>query len=109
MYTLLTPLRLVLVLKYLTNPSFIVLSSLMRRHDKSFVIHLKKPAINRCFDGDLCTLESSTDMVDFDLPQTYPIPLMWTGCDSSRLFPMSHLLRYMLGIAVYIVYSQLFI
>ena len=33
---MLTPLRLVLVLQYLTNPFSTVLSSLVRRHDRSF-------------------------------------------------------------------------
>ena len=37
-HMLLTPLWLVVVLQYLTNPSFIVLSILVRRHYKSFVI-----------------------------------------------------------------------
>ena len=53
---LLTPLRLVLVLQYLTNPSFMVLSTLVRRHDRSFVVHLLEPAINRCLCGGLCSL-----------------------------------------------------
>ena len=53
---LLTPLRLVLVLQYLTNPFFMVLSSLVRRRDRSFVVHLLEPAINRCLYGDLCNL-----------------------------------------------------
>ena len=55
-YMLLTPLQLVLVLQYLTNPSFMVLSSLVRKHDMSFVVHLLDPAINRCLYGDLCNL-----------------------------------------------------
>ena len=45
---------LVLVLQYLTNLSFMVLSSWVRRHDKSFVVHLLGPAINRCLYCDLC-------------------------------------------------------
>ena len=45
-HMLLTPLQLVLVLQYLTNPCFMVLSTLVRRHDRSFVIHLLEPAIN---------------------------------------------------------------
>ena len=44
---LLKSLRLVLVFQYLTNPSFMVLSNLVRRHDSSFVIHLLKSK-NRC-------------------------------------------------------------
>ena len=55
-HMLLTPLQLVLVLQYLTNPSFTVLSSLVRRHDRSFVVHLLEPPINRCLYGDLCNL-----------------------------------------------------
>ena len=35
---LLTSLQLVLVLPCLTNPSFMVLSSLVRRQDRSFVV-----------------------------------------------------------------------
>ena len=54
-HMLLTPLRLVLVLQYLTNPSFMVLSTLVRRHDRSFVVHLLEPAINLCL-YDLCNL-----------------------------------------------------
>ena len=54
---MLTPLWLVLVLQYLTNPSFMVLSSLVRRHDRPFVIHLLGPAINRCLYIDLCSLD----------------------------------------------------
>ena len=54
---LLTPLRLVLVLQYFTSPSFMVLSSLVRRHHRSFVVHLLEPAINRSLYGDLCNLE----------------------------------------------------
>ena len=99
-HMLLIPFRLVLVLQYLTNLSFMILSSLVRRHDRSFVVHLLEPAINRCRYGMViyATWESSTDMTDFYLPQTILIPLMWwTGCDFSRLFPMSHLLGYMLG------------
>ena len=56
-HMLLAPLRLVLILQYLTNPSIMVLSSLVRRHDRYFVIHLLEPAINRCLYGDLCKLE----------------------------------------------------
>ena len=53
-HMLLTPLRMVLVLQYLTNPSFTVLSSLVRRHGRSFVVHLMEPAINLCLYGNLC-------------------------------------------------------
>ena len=55
-HMLLTPLWLVLMLQYLTNPTFMVLSTLVRRHDRSFVIHLLEPSINRCLSGDLCHL-----------------------------------------------------
>ena len=55
-YMLLTPLRLVLVLQYPTNRSFVVLSTLVRRHDRSFVVLLLEPAINLCLYGDLCNL-----------------------------------------------------
>ena len=44
-HTLLTQLQLVLVPQYLTNPSFMVLSSLVRRYDRSSVVHLPEPAI----------------------------------------------------------------
>ena len=74
-HVLLTPLWLVLVLQYLTNLSFMVLSTLVRRHDRPFVIHLLEPDVNRCLNGDLCNLGVSTDMADFDLPQTFPVPL----------------------------------
>ena len=40
----------------LTNPFFMVLSSFVRRHDRSFVVHLLEPAINRCLYGDLYNL-----------------------------------------------------
>ena len=33
-----------------------VLSTLVRKHDRSFVVHLLEPAINRCLYGDLCNL-----------------------------------------------------
>ena len=55
-HMLLTPLRLVLMLQYFTNPSFMVFSTLVRRHDRPFVVHLLEPAINRCLYGDLCNL-----------------------------------------------------
>ena len=54
-HMLLTPLWLVLVLQYPTNSSFMVLSSLVRRHERSFVVHLQ-PAKNRCDLCDLCDL-----------------------------------------------------
>ena len=41
-----------------------VLSSLVRRHDRSFVVHLLEPAINRCLSGDLCNLVSSKTKID---------------------------------------------
>ena len=55
-HMLLTPLRLVLVMQYFTNPFFMVLSSLVKMHDRSFVIHALEPAINRCLYGDLYSL-----------------------------------------------------
>ena len=33
-----------------------VLSTLVRRYDRSFVVHLLEPAINLCLYGDLCNL-----------------------------------------------------
>ena len=51
-HMLLKPLQLVLVLQYLTNPSFMVLSSLVRRHDGSSVVNLLELAINRCLYDD---------------------------------------------------------
>ena len=33
-----------------------VLSTLVRKHDRSFVVHLLEPAINLCLYGDLCNL-----------------------------------------------------
>ena len=51
-----TPLRLVLVLQYLTNPSFMVLSSLVSRQDRSFIVQLLGSAINLSLYGDLCDL-----------------------------------------------------
>ena len=53
---LLTSLRLVLVLQYLTNPSVMVLSTLVKRNDRSFVVHLLESAINLCLQSDLCNL-----------------------------------------------------
>ena len=47
-HMLLTPLQLVLVLKYLANPPFMVLSS-VRKHDRSFVLHLLEPAVKSMF------------------------------------------------------------
>ena len=55
-HMLLTPFQLVLVNQHLTNPPFLVLSSLMRRHNRSFVVHLLEPAINRRLYGDLHNL-----------------------------------------------------
>ena len=55
-HMLLTSLRLVLVLQYFTNLSFMVLSSLIRRQDRSFIVHLLEPAINLCLFSDLCSL-----------------------------------------------------
>ena len=45
-HMLLTPLQLVLVLQYLVNPPFTVLSSPVRKHDRSFVLHLLEPTVN---------------------------------------------------------------
>ena len=75
-YMLLTPLWLVLVLQYLTNSSFIVLSSLVRIHGRA-LLHI-------CWNQlqiDVCMViyapwQSSADTVDFDLFQTFPFPLM---------------------------------
>ena len=53
---LLTLLQLVLVLQYLTNLSFMVFSTLVRRHDRSFVVHLLEPVVNLCLYGDLWNL-----------------------------------------------------
>ena len=53
-HMLLTPLHLVLVLQYLANPPFTVLSSSVRKHGRSFVLHV--PAVNRCFYGDSCNV-----------------------------------------------------
>ena len=67
---LLTPLWQVLVLQFLTNSSFLVLSTLVRRHDRSFVIHLLEPAINQCLYGDLHVLKklaTSTIVVELSL------------------------------------------
>ena len=51
---LLTPLPLVLVLKYLISPSFTVGYTLVSRHDKSFVVHLQEPVSNKVmFERDL--------------------------------------------------------
>ena len=38
------------------NSSIIVLSTLVMRHDRSFIVHLLEPAINQCLYGDLCNL-----------------------------------------------------
>ena len=53
-----------------------VLSTLVRRHDKSFVIHLLELAINPCLYDDLCNLGVQSNMADFDLPQKFPVSLM---------------------------------
>ena len=55
-HVLLTPLQLVLGLRYLANPPFTVLSSSVRKHDRSLVSHFLEPAINRCLYGDLCNV-----------------------------------------------------
>ena len=55
-HMLLIPLRLVLVLQYLTNSSFVASSSLVKRHNRPFVLHLLEPPINQCLYGDLCNL-----------------------------------------------------
>ena len=55
-HMLLTPLQLVLVLQYLISPSSMVVDTLVSRHDKSFVVHLLKPAIKRCLKGTVCNL-----------------------------------------------------
>ena len=52
-----------------------VLSTLVRRHDRSFVVHLLEPAINLCYMVIYATWVSSKGMADFDL-QIFPIPLM---------------------------------
>ena len=52
-HMLLTPLQLVLVLQYLANPPFTVLSSSVTKHDRSFLLHLLEPAVNRCLYADL--------------------------------------------------------
>ena len=75
-HMLLTPLRLVLVLQYLTNPSFMVLRTLVRMHERSFVVHLLEPAINLCLYGDLCNLGVQYRYGRCDLLQIFAIPLM---------------------------------
>ena len=55
-HTLLKQMQLVLALQYLTNLSFMVLSSLVKRDDRSLVVHLLEPAVNRCLHGDSCNL-----------------------------------------------------
>ena len=47
-----------------------VLSSLVRRHDRSFVVHLLEPAINRCLYGD--NPKVYEDMVKNDYILTNP-------------------------------------
>ena len=71
-----TPLRLVLVLQYLINLSFMVCSSLVKRHNRSlFYTYWSHLLTNACM-AIYATWESSTDMANFDLLQTFSIPLM---------------------------------
>ena len=65
-HMLLMPCQLVLVLQCLTNLSFMVLSSLVRMHDRPFLVHLMESAISWCLYGDLCNLESTTYLIDID-------------------------------------------
>ena len=53
-HKLLTPLRLALLARYLISPFLIVESDFVGRHDKSLVMHLPEPAINRCLEEVLC-------------------------------------------------------
>ena len=48
-HMLFASLRLVLVAQYLSSPSLVVDSNLVRRHDKSSVVYLLEPAMKRCF------------------------------------------------------------
>ena len=66
-HMLFTPFQLVLVAQYLISPFFMVDGILVRRHDKSLVVHLLEPAIKRCLKGSYVVLESSTDMRGFVL------------------------------------------
>ena len=52
---LFTSLLLVLVAQYLISPSLRVDSNLVRKHNKSLVVHLLDPAIKRCLKGVLCS------------------------------------------------------
>ena len=56
-HMLVISLQLVLVLQYLMSTPSTVLSTLMSRHNKSFVVHLLKPAISLCLIVTLCTFE----------------------------------------------------
>ena len=55
-HMLLTPLWLVLVLQYLTNPSFMAHSTLVRRHDRPPAAHSLELDTNRCLCYDLRSL-----------------------------------------------------
>ena len=61
-------------------PFFMVLSSLVRRNDRSFVLHLLEPAINRCLYGDLWNLgvdyRYGRCLSNFDLSVRFAIPLI---------------------------------
>ena len=60
-----------------------VLSSLVRRHDRSFVVHLLEPAINRCLYGDLCNLgiELTSQSSHGNLQKTEEIHIQKTFLD----------------------------
>ena len=95
---LLTTLQPVLVLQYLFNLSLMAISSLLMGLDRSFVKYLLESAIDQCLHIHFATWESNTYTVDFDLPQTFSIPLkLQTGCHSSRLLYVDHLLKHMWG------------
>ena len=64
--------QLVLVAQYLTNPSLVVDSNFVRKHDKSLVVHLLEPAIKQRLKGSYVVLESSTDEGGSCPPQTFP-------------------------------------
>ena len=72
-HMLLTPLRLVLVLQYLISSSFMLVNTLVSRHDKLFVVYLLEPAINQNVlkKGPYIILESSTNKEDFYHLQTF--------------------------------------
>ena len=55
-HILLTPIWLICMLQYLSIPVFMTVSILVKRLDNCFVVHLLKPAMKRCFTGDLCSL-----------------------------------------------------